>query len=525
MVVLSAAILSKKKTLLARQFVDMTRLRVDGLLSAFPKLVDSEKGKDHTYIETESVRYVYQPMEKLFLLLITNKTSNILEDIETLRLLAKTVQDGCKNVAVSEESVLQNAFDIIFAFDEVISFGYRESVTLSQIKQYLEMESNDEKLAQRIEQSKINEAKELAKKKALELSPDRKGFGSANMPKPVENEIHTQLEQMKPPVQEVETNFAAAAAAATPGATNAIQASLPKRGMQLGRKKPAPAADAFSTAMATNEVPAQVAGNMPVAPAGGAAAAMAPVEPPRAPVNPLQEPVSILVEETVEAALGAEGGLLGDLTLQGKFEITVHDDAKADLASFKLKQLSPKFKYRLHPNLNKAAQGNNLLEIRDPTKKYRPNAAAALLKWQYKAEEEDLVPLSVTCWPSPEADGVQMIIQYELTDDNAKLENIVMRIPTSGGVPQIKSVETGEASMVGAEWLQWAIPSIDASSNAGTLEFFARVDAANMLPVQVRAYASKSVCPMDIESVYHQSSQEVLKYAMTQRCEYQLTIG
>lgn len=67
---------------------------------------------------------MYQPMEKLFLLLITNKTSNIMEDIETLRLLAKTVQDGCKNVAVSEESVLQNAFDIIFAFDEVISFGY-----------------------------------------------------------------------------------------------------------------------------------------------------------------------------------------------------------------------------------------------------------------------------------------------------------------------------------------------------------------------------------------------------------------
>ena len=53
-----------------------------------------------SFIETESVRYVYQPIEQLFLILITNKSSNILEDIETLRLLAKTVQDGCKNVAV-----------------------------------------------------------------------------------------------------------------------------------------------------------------------------------------------------------------------------------------------------------------------------------------------------------------------------------------------------------------------------------------------------------------------------------------
>eukprot|EP00392_Amoebophrya_sp_AT5.2_P015941 g16166.t1 len=283
-----------------------------------------------------------------------------MEDIETLRLLAKTVQDGCKNVAVSEESVLQNAFDIIFAFDEVISFGYRESVTLSQIKQYLEMESNDEKLAQRIELSKINEAKELAKKKALELSPEKRtGFGSAMASAPVENTIHTQLEQ-KAPVQEVEQNFSAAVQSA-PSATNAIQASLPKRGMQLGRKKPAPAVDAFSGSnMAANEVPAQVAGQAPPAAASGTAPKIQDDAPMKPVVNPLQEPVSILVEETVEAALGAEGGLVGDLTVQGKFEITVHDESKADLAAFKLKQLSPKFKYRLHPNLNKAGQANNL---------------------------------------------------------------------------------------------------------------------------------------------------------------------
>lgn len=67
----------------------MTRIRVEGLLSAFPKLVGS--GKQHTYIETENVRYVYQPIELLYLLVITNRQSNILEDLETLRLLSKLV--------------------------------------------------------------------------------------------------------------------------------------------------------------------------------------------------------------------------------------------------------------------------------------------------------------------------------------------------------------------------------------------------------------------------------------------------
>ena len=48
--------------LVSRQFVDsMSRLRVEGLLAAFPKLVSA--GKQHTFVETENVRYLYQPLE------------------------------------------------------------------------------------------------------------------------------------------------------------------------------------------------------------------------------------------------------------------------------------------------------------------------------------------------------------------------------------------------------------------------------------------------------------------------------
>jgi hypothetical protein len=71
----------------------MTRIRIEGLLAAFPKLVGT--GKQHTYVETENVRYVYQPLEQgaMYLLLVTNKQSNILEDLDTLRLLSKA--GGC----------------------------------------------------------------------------------------------------------------------------------------------------------------------------------------------------------------------------------------------------------------------------------------------------------------------------------------------------------------------------------------------------------------------------------------------
>ena len=69
MVVLSAAVCTKQgKTLLARQFINMPRTRIEGLLAAFGKLVADSTDRQHTYIETDSVRYVFQSMETLYLL-------------------------------------------------------------------------------------------------------------------------------------------------------------------------------------------------------------------------------------------------------------------------------------------------------------------------------------------------------------------------------------------------------------------------------------------------------------------------
>ncbi|RID68004.1 hypothetical protein BRARA_C00194 [Brassica rapa] len=142
MVVTNASIVTKSgKVLVSRQYVDMSRIVIEGLLAAFPKLVGLEK--QHTYFETENVRYVYQPIEALFLLLVTTKQSNILQDLDTLRLLSKLVPEYC--MSLDEEGIGRANFDLIHAFDEVISLGHKEDVTVAQVKQYCEMESHEEK--------------------------------------------------------------------------------------------------------------------------------------------------------------------------------------------------------------------------------------------------------------------------------------------------------------------------------------------------------------------------------------------
>ena len=53
-----------------------------------------------------------------------------MEDLETLRLLAKLVPEFCPEL--DEEGVREESFDIMLAFDEVLAMGHRETINLQQ---------------------------------------------------------------------------------------------------------------------------------------------------------------------------------------------------------------------------------------------------------------------------------------------------------------------------------------------------------------------------------------------------------
>merc|ERR1712066_454749 len=104
------------------------------------------------------------------------------------------------------------------------------------------------------------------------------------------------------------------------------------------------------------------------------------------------------------------------------FKVTVLDDKKADLVCFKLPPQDASFKFKVHPNLNKQSHQQNILEVRDETKKYKAGMPVPLLKWRAESTNEDVLPVSLSCWPVQTPGGTEVVLEYELTAMDIALE-------------------------------------------------------------------------------------------------------
>lgn len=84
------------------------------------------------------------------MVILTSINSNIFEDLETMRTFTRIVHQYCS--PINEETVKNNAFTLIYGFDELISLGYRENVMLEDIRNAIDMQSENETLADIIKQ-------------------------------------------------------------------------------------------------------------------------------------------------------------------------------------------------------------------------------------------------------------------------------------------------------------------------------------------------------------------------------------
>ncbi|KAL7615131.1 coatomer subunit delta-2 [Lactuca sativa] len=510
MVVLAASVTSKSgKALVSRQFVDMSRIRIEGLLAAFPKLIGS--GKQHTYVETENVRYVYQPMEGIYLLLVTNKQSNILEDLDTLRLLSKVVPEF--SASLDEEGICKHAFELIFAFDEVISLGHKENVTVAQVRQYCEMESHEERLHKLVLQSKINETKDVMKRKANEIDKSKIERGK------LEKGGYSSLQSMSSmgsmgSIGRMDNSFSNDMGISSGntfggssgfGLTSDVDSFSTK---SKGRPAASVAAPAKGMGMKlgksqrTNQFleSLKAEGEMIVEDVGPS------TNPTRPAAQPLTDPITFTAEEKLNVTLKRDGGL-SNFDVQGTLSLQILNQDDGFIHVQIESASNPEIKFKTHPNINKELFSNeNILGSKDPNRPFPAGQSGdglGLLKWRMQSKDESAVPLTINCWPSVSGNETYVSIEYEASS-MFDLQNVVISVP----LPALR--EAPNVRQVDGEWrfdsrnamLEWTILLIDNSNRSGSMEFVVPpADTSVFFPISVRFSATSTFSSMKVASI------------------------
>lgn len=494
MVLLAAAICTKNgKALISRQFVEMSRSRIEGLLSAFPKLMNSEQ--QHTFVETESVRYVYQSLDKLFMLLITTKHSNILEDLETLRLFSRVVPEYCK--VLEEDDILENSFQLIFAFDEIVALGYRENVNLAQIRTFIEMDSHEERVINAVRKTQELEAKEQSKRKAKELQAARTG---ANKGRGFLGSLSSSATTAPTTKAEVSPIIGDTAQPVSPPASKAPKANMGKgKAMKLGGKSK----DIDTFVDKLREEGTEVAS---VTTKSAVKAAPTPSVP--------TSSVHCRINEKLSLNAGRDGGLQ-NMEVSGIVMLRITDPAFLKILIDVENNDDKGFQMQTHPNVNKKLFCQDSIIGLKGGKGFPINNEIGVLKWRLQTKEEYMIPLTINCWPNENGDECEVTIEYELQLNDMELNDVTISIPVPAGVgaPSIGEVDGDYNYDAKKATLEWKLPVINASNPSGSMEFTMSAIADDFFPINVSFYSTKTICDIVLNGVRDSETQSPVKFS------------
>ncbi|CAN6805293.1 unnamed protein product, partial [Brassica oleracea] len=493
LVVTNASIVTKSgKVLVSRQYVDMSRIVIEGLLAAFPKLVGLEK--QHTYFETETVRYVYQPIEALFLLLVTTKQSNILQDLDTLRLLSKLVPEYC--VSLDEEGIGRANFDLVHAFDEVISLGHKEDVTVAQVKQYCEMESHEEKLHKLVMQSKINDTKDVMKRKANEIDKskvektrgDKGGFSS--MGSMGSGRLDSSFNGLN--ISQgggggyssgagfgMISDFDPLNAKAKDRSRSSVTAPPKSSGMKLGKSGKNQLMESLK---AEGEDVIE-----DVKPTGQTRAAV-----------PLPtDPFTLTVEEKLSVTLRRDGGI-SSFDVQGTLSLQILNQEDGFVQVQIETGGNPEIRFNTHPNINRELfNSESILGLKRPDQPFptgQGGGGVGLLRWRMQRADESMVPLTINCWPSVSGSETYVSIEYEASS-MFDLTNVTISVPLPAlrDAPIVKQCDGDWRYDSRNSVLEWSLLLIDNSNRSGSMEFVVPpVDSSVFFPISVQFAATST---------------------------------
>jgi len=497
------------RPVVSRQFVDMTRARIEGLLAAFPKLIPKDGGQ-HTFIETESVRYVYQPIEKLYMVLITTKSSNILEDLETLRLFGRVIPEYCRTQ--DETDIADHAFELIFAFDEVVALGYRESVNLAQIRSFTEMDSHEEKVAIAMRETQEKEAKQQMLTKMKELEKQRKEAarsrgGRGGMSLSNFSSSFTSGASISEPVTEIPV--------ATPVPTPSTQPRN-SSGKAMRLKSKNKNVDHFLDQL---NAEGQHVLKKKIAPAKGKDVSKAEKDAIKTKIpEAAQEAVHIRLEEKVTALVDRDGAV-SRFGVNGFVHLHVNEESSSKIKVRMNNNDTRGVQLQTHPNIDKKTwQKDAVIGLKNADKPFPLGQDVGVLKWRLQNQDEDSLPLMINCWPNDTGSGsCDVNIEYELQAEDLELQDVTISIPCPSGcgAPVVGECDGSYAFDSRKNILTWTLPVIDSSNSSGQMEFSMPSNPDDFFPIDVSFHSTKGLyTDITVDSVISAADATPTKYSL-----------
>ncbi|TVY83618.1 Coatomer subunit delta [Lachnellula suecica] len=468
--------------------MEMQRSRVEALLASFPKLADT--GTQHTTVEQDNVRFVYQPLDELYMVLITNRQSNILQDIDSLHLFAQVVTSTCKTL--DEREILKNAYELLSAFDELVTLGYRENLTISQIKTFLEMESHEERIQEIISRNKELEATEERKRRAKQLEMQRKEVSRSGRNAAPRTPVYPTY---TPPARSTVTDTYDSYEAEK---NKSFKTSAPKgKGMQLGKKSKT--TDMFERVRGDLGPEAEETVASPLVQPIPAAAEHAA---PRGSTSMDRDAIHVTIAETINAKLSREGSL-NSLEIKGDLQLKISDPSLTKVKLDLVANASHGVQFRTHPNVDKALfNSSKAVQMTNATKGFPVNNSVGVLRWRAtpKVDDASAVPITFTVWVNKGSDDTYNItVEYELTGGDP-LKDVTVIIPYASSEPAVSSFDA--TYEVSGDSLEWTIGLVDDDNATGSFEFEAQAgDENEFFPMQVKFGKSKPFIDVDVTDV------------------------
>lgn len=520
MAVISAGIVNQGgRVILARQFMEINRVRIEGLLSAFPRLRDASVKKQATFLDAGSVRYVYQPIENLFLVLITTLNSNIVEDLATLQIMGKVLSEYVGG-AVSEGAVEKHAFNIFFAFDEIIVGGKRESSTLEEIQTYLEMDSVEERLyleqkQQQMEAARkttIEQARILKEKKMLGISKGGKdpygGFGSdtIGMGMGMGGGAISGMGGLSSPNERYNSYTENTNSNAYLASGPSVPTLKPGTGMTLGKGKKNDRLQMSVLSKVQKEI-----GGRPSPGATGAGVSATPVPGDFKSDSSTPENVHVTIEEKMVVELTRDGEV-SNAEVKGELSLLIKE-SHCERVKLELGPLNDSYSFKAHAKINKSLFANNAILAMTDGKPFPVNQNITILRW--RAAGDVSPPVVFTCWP----EIGRMTVEYEMPDDYAavQVESLAVQIPLNGQSATAVTPTAGVANVQG-DWVFWMIPVCSGANNqSGSIDITIADSNLNcgevLFPITVTFSAPHSLANVSVTKVVEVDTEMPVRFS------------